>query len=163
MERRLLSWSRVVSLLSSTVQAMQAPGSCRWRELVLHIAGMSQGRCEKPDSFCLLKLLVHSLVADKFPGILISHHLGRLLIPLGKKYHAENQCDIKQDFASREDGEKSCLQYPLHLRSSCWFRQAHSHPKSNPATPATVLSRVNHRLCSLRRPLLHQDAAACCS
>lgn len=59
-------------MLSRTARGMQAPGSCRWREVLLRIAGMSPGRCEKPDSFCLLKLLDHSLVADKFPGILIS-------------------------------------------------------------------------------------------
>lgn len=50
---------------------------------------------------------------------------------------------------------------PLHLRSSCWFRRAHSRPESNPATADVVLSRVNHRLFSLHRPLLCRDAAAC--
>lgn len=60
-------------------------GSCRWREVLLCIAGMSQGMCEKPDSFYLLKLLVHSLMADRFLGMLLSHHLRGLLIPLGKK------------------------------------------------------------------------------
>lgn len=101
LEGRLLSQSWVVSTLSHTARAMQAPGSCRWREVLLRIVGMSPGRCEKSDSFCLLKLLDHSLVADKFPGILISH--------CGEKTPCRNQCDIKSDFASREGGEKLCL------------------------------------------------------
>lgn len=86
---------------------MQAPGSCRWMEVLLHIAGMSPGRCEKLDSFCLLKLLVHSLVADKFLGYLHPTTWEGLSSHWGKKSCVENQCDTEQGFG--EDGGKSCL------------------------------------------------------
>lgn len=90
LEMRLLLWSWVIPLLFSHRLAKQAPGSCRWREVLPLIAGMSE-RCEKPERFCLLKLPALSPTWQA-SGDTHSYHLGRLLIPLGnKRKHAETQ------------------------------------------------------------------------
>lgn len=75
LEMRLLLWSWVIPLLFSHSLAKQAPGSCRWREVLPLVAGMS-GRCEKPERFCLLRLPAHSPTCQA-SGDTHSYHLGR--------------------------------------------------------------------------------------
>lgn len=111
-------------------------------------------RCEKPNRLCLLKLLVHSPVADKLPGIIISQHLGRLSSHQEKKKnHGENYCD-EQDCASSEDRDESglCLPYTAAAAGSDRLTPA----PGALCTGTWCSAGAQHQLCSLC-----WDAAAC--
>lgn len=128
----LLSCSRDVSRLCRTAPVLQDPGSHRWREMLPHVAGMAPGRCEKPDRFCLLKPLVCSLMADKFLGILISHHLGRVLIPAGKTHIAKK-------------GAKLCRTWHLVRMERNQVSAYHTHPRQQPGETGSLRGQEQPR------------------
>lgn len=111
------------------------------------------GRCEKPDSFCLLKLLVHPFMGlTSFRGYLYpttwegfssrwetAKNVQKPNVVLSRALHLE-----------RMDRNHICNS-PTPLEQ-LWVLQAHLHPKSNPGT-----------LAGLTPAVLCRDTAACCS